>query len=147
MIIRSRLVGANFMVFALFFMCFALAFARSLHDQGWLFEHSSCVPNKIFARDPAEKNHMIFELKDLWDTDKVVVRDTWFELQKQISFSHVDFRSIIRMFGAIDRVPHEWQIFLADCSSSLAFFAAYDCMAWVDNSGRPWICGDDESID
>ena len=34
------------------------------------------------------------------------------------------------MFGAIDRVPHEWQIFLADCSSSLAFLRPM--IAWLE---------------
>ena len=136
--------SGNFMVLSVFFIGFTLACARCLHDQGWLFEPGSCVANKIFSRDPAEKLAWVLNLRFVGKRNKVVC-SIW---TSKLDFlrGHVEFRWTVRMFGAIDCVPHEWKLFVADCSSSLALFAAYDCMAWVDNSGRPWICWDDESI-
>ena len=55
MSIRSRLLGGNFMVFSVFFIVFTVAFARCLHDKGWLLKPCSCSANQIFSRDPAEK--------------------------------------------------------------------------------------------
>ena len=43
------------MVFSVFFIVFTVAFARCLHDKGWLLKPCSCSANQIFSRDPAEK--------------------------------------------------------------------------------------------
>ena len=81
MSIRSRLVGGNFMVFSVFFIVFT-AFARCLHDKGWLLKPCSCSANKIFSRDPAEKLAGFFNLRFVGKRNKV---DVCAEVQENLA--------------------------------------------------------------
>ena len=144
MSIRSRLLGGNFMVFSVFFIVFTVAFARCLHDKGWLLKPCSCSANQIFSRDPAEKLAG-FSTWDLLETEiklrVLLEQHNYIFFGAMLSFDEL-FECLVLLIACRMSGNFSWQTAVLHWP----FLRPMIAWAWVDNSGRPWICWDDESI-